>query len=157
MLYWTNKSKFGNQIQRTHATCANLDVEKSAIAAHSLSLGHRFEEKPILLKHINNRPLPELLILEKIFIYKYKEVSINFETPQFSDLYKLMDADCGRQKALVTGQSNSRKHLDILVKTLEFSRKNIIITITSKIYGLISAGRAQVHLEFSSPSFIANN
>ena len=85
----------------------HLDVEKSAIAAHSLSLGHRFEEKPILLKHINNRPLPELLISEKIFIYKYKEVAINFETPQFSDLYKLMDADGGRQKVLVTGQFNS--------------------------------------------------
>ena len=85
----------------------NLYVEKSAIAAHSWSLGHRFQEKPILLKHINNRPLPELLIWEKIFIYKNKEVAINFETPQFSDLYKLMDADGGRQEALVTGQSNS--------------------------------------------------
>ena len=85
----------------------NLDVEKSAIAAHSLSLGHSFEEKLILLKHINNIPLPELLIWEKIFIYKHKRVSINFETPQFSDLYKLMDADGGRQNALVTGQSNS--------------------------------------------------
>ena len=79
------------------------------VNAHSLSLGHRFEEKPILLKHINNRPLPELLIWEKIFIYKYKEVSINFEMPQFSDLYKLMDADSDRQKALVTGQSNSSR------------------------------------------------
>ena len=45
----------------------NLDVVKSAIAAHSLSLGHSFEEKPILLKHINNRPLQELLIWEKNF------------------------------------------------------------------------------------------
>ena len=85
----------------------SLDLEKSAIAAHTWSLGHRFEEKPILLKHISNRPLPELLIWEKIFIYKNKEVAINFETPQFSDFYKLMDADGGRQKALVTGQSNS--------------------------------------------------
>ena len=45
---------------------------------------------------VGNRPLPELLIWEKIFIYKNKEVAINFETPQFSDLYKLMDADGGR-------------------------------------------------------------
>ena len=30
------------------------------------------------------------------FIYKNKEVAINFETPQFSDLYKLMDA--GRRR-----------------------------------------------------------
>ena len=74
--------------------------------SHSRSLGHRFEEKPILLKHISNRSLPELLIWEKIFIYKNKEIAINFETPQFV-LYKLMDADGGRQKALVTGQSNS--------------------------------------------------
>ena len=51
--------------------------------------------------------IPELLIWEKMFIYKNKEVAINFETPWFSDLYKLMDADGGRQKALVTGQSNS--------------------------------------------------
>ena len=86
----------------------NLDLEKSAIAAHSWSLGHRFAEKPILLKHISNRPLPELLIWEKIFIYKNKEVAINFKTLQFSDLYKLMDADSGRQEALVTSQSNSR-------------------------------------------------
>ena len=85
----------------------NLDLEKSAIAAHSWSLGHRFKEKPILLKHKSNRRLPELLIWEKIFIYKNKEVAINFETLQFSDLYKYMDADGGRQKALVTGQSNS--------------------------------------------------
>ena len=84
-----------------------LDLEKLAIAAHSWSLGYRFEEKPILLKHITNRQLPELLIWEKIFIYKNKEVAINFETPQFSDLYKLTDVDGGRQKALVTGQSNS--------------------------------------------------
>ena len=44
---------------------------------------------------------------EKIFIYKNKEVAINFETPQFSDLYKFMDADGGQQEALGTGQSNS--------------------------------------------------
>ena len=43
----------------------------------------------------------------RIFIYKNKEVAINFETPHFSDLYKLMDADGGRQEALVTGQYNS--------------------------------------------------
>ena len=89
-------------------------------------LGHRFEEKPILLKHISNRPLPELLIWEKIFIYKNKEVAINFETPQFSDLYKLMDADGGRKKALVTSQSNSswgwREHSSkVLLHSSKFS------------------------------------
>ena len=54
----------------------NKELNKSAVAAHFWSHKHSFEKKPILLKHINNRPLPELLIWEKIFIYKYKEVSI---------------------------------------------------------------------------------
>ena len=85
----------------------NLNLKKSAIAAHSWSLGHTFEGKPILLKHISNRPLPELLIWEKIFMYKNKEVAINFETPQFCDLYKLMDADGGRQKALDEDEGNT--------------------------------------------------
>ena len=107
MLYWTNKSKFGNQIQRTHGICEKFRFGKIGNSSTQLVVGHRFEEKPILLKHISNRPLPELLIWEKIFIYKNKEVAINFEKPQFSDLYKLMDADGGQQKALVTGQSNS--------------------------------------------------
>ena len=86
----------------------NLDVEKSAISAHSWSLGHRFEEKPILLKHINNKPISELLIWEKKnFIYKNKEVAINFDIPQFNDLFKLMDTNNGRQSETVSVQSTS--------------------------------------------------
>ena len=76
----------------------NKDLNKSAVAAHFCSHKHKFEEEPKLLKHTSNRPLAELLIWEKIFIYKNKEVAINFDTPQFNDLFKLMDTDNGRQR-----------------------------------------------------------
>ena len=59
------------------------------------------------MKHISNRPLSELLIWEKIFIYKNKEVAINFYIPQFNDLFKLMDIDNGRQRETVSAQSNN--------------------------------------------------
>ena len=73
----------------------NKDLNKSAVAAHFWSHKHKFEEEPKLLKHISNRPLPELLIWEKK-IYKNKEVAINFDVPQFNDIFKLMDTDNGR-------------------------------------------------------------
>ena len=57
-----------------------------------------------LLKHINNRPLSEL-IWGKIFIYKNKEDAINFDIPQFNDLYKLMDASNGREMEKSSTQS----------------------------------------------------
>ena len=59
----------------------NKDLNKSAVAAHFWSHKHKFEEEPKLLKHISNRPLAELLIWEKIFIYKNKEVTINLIYP----------------------------------------------------------------------------
>ena len=82
-------------------------MNKSAVAAHFWSHKHKFEEEPKLLKHIINRPLSELLIWEKIFIYKNKEVVINFDIPQFNDLFKLMDTDNGRQREMVSVQSTS--------------------------------------------------
>ena len=51
------------------------------------------------LKHVSNRPQSELLIWEKNFIYKNKVVAINFDIPQFSDLFKLMGADYSRQRS----------------------------------------------------------
>ena len=85
----------------------NKDLNKSAVAAHFWSYKHKFEEESKLLKHISNRPLSELLIREKIFIYKNKEVAINFDIPQFNDLFKLMDTDNGRQRETVSVQSAS--------------------------------------------------
>ena len=82
------------------------EMNKSAVAAHFWSHKHKFEEEPKLFKHISDRPLSELLILVKIF-YKNKEVAINFNIPQFNDLFKLMDTDNGRQRETVSVQSTS--------------------------------------------------
>ena len=49
----------------------------------------------------------ELLILEKIIIYKNKEIAINFITPQFNKFFKLMDGDIGRELQAGTTQSVS--------------------------------------------------
>ena len=76
----------------------NKELNKSA-AAHFWSHKCKFEEEPKLLKHTNKKLLLELLIWEKYFIYKNKEVAINFDIPQFNDLLKLMDADNGREMA----------------------------------------------------------
>ena len=66
-------------------------MNKSAVAEHFWSHKHKFEEEPKLLKLISNKPLSELLFWEENFIYKNKEVAINFDIPQFTDLFKLMD------------------------------------------------------------------
>ena len=85
----------------------NKELNKSAAGAHFWSHKHKLEEEPKLLKHISNRPLSELLIWEKNVIYKNKEVAINFNIPQFNDLFKLMDTDNGLQRETVSIQSTS--------------------------------------------------
>ena len=52
--------------------------------AYYWSHKHQFEEK--LLEHINNRPTLELLLREKNFIYKNKEVVMNFDIVQQSGI-----------------------------------------------------------------------
>ncbi|KAJ9580105.1 hypothetical protein L9F63_004247, partial [Diploptera punctata] len=55
----------------------NGEIEKSAIAAHSLLEGHRIEKEAKLLKHLE-KPL-DLTVWEKIFIQKNKFKSMNFD------------------------------------------------------------------------------
>ena len=85
----------------------NKELNKSAVAAYFWYHKHKFEEEPKLLKYINNRPLSELLIWERIFIYGINEVAINFDITQFNDLFKLMDADNGHEMERSSTQSAS--------------------------------------------------
>ncbi|KAJ9574592.1 hypothetical protein L9F63_008219, partial [Diploptera punctata] len=62
----------------------NGEIEKSAIAAHSLLEGHRIEKEAKLLKHLE-KPL-DLTVWEKIFIQKNKFKSMNFDIPDERDL-----------------------------------------------------------------------
>ncbi|KAJ9587258.1 hypothetical protein L9F63_019237, partial [Diploptera punctata] len=62
----------------------NGEIEKSAIAAHSLLEGHRIEKEAKLLKHLEKSL--DLTVWEKIFIQKNKFKSMNFDIPDERDL-----------------------------------------------------------------------
>ena len=50
-----------------------------------------------IIETFKQQPKLELLILEKNFTYKTKKEAVNFDTPHFNNLFKLMDANNNKQ------------------------------------------------------------
>ena len=73
-----------------------------------------------------------------MFIYKNKEVAINFDVPQLNDLFKLMDADRERSwqlslQAANDGLTRSPKALLLKVNEVKLNVKNIYFIYTDKV------------------------
>ena len=108
-----------------------VNGSKWAVAAHFWFHKHKFEKEPKLLKHISNRPQSELFG-KKFFIYKNKEVAIDFDIPQFNDFsnwWMVTTVNRGRNRPLslqaADGVNRAPKVLLLKVCEVKLNVKNI--------------------------------
>ena len=106
------------------------ELNKSAVAAHFGSHKHKFEEEPNLVKHINNRPLSELLIWEKNFIKKTKKLQlilIYLSSMTFSNwwMLKMVDRGSNRQLSLQAADDGVNRALKALLLKVSEVKQNV--------------------------------